>query len=86
MNDFARLLEAQIPRLRRYTRALNRDSSQADDLVQSRLTRAIAQTESLAGRTDLRAWLFTTSTISTSTRSAVRCIKGTALRSTRHRS
>ncbi|HMH72109.1 MAG TPA: hypothetical protein VK554_07360 [Bradyrhizobium sp.] len=35
MNDFARLLDEQIPRLRRYARALTRDVSRADDLVQS---------------------------------------------------
>ena len=35
MSDFARLLETEIPRLRRYARALTRDQSRADDLVQS---------------------------------------------------
>ena len=43
MNDFARLLEEQIPRLRRYARALTRDVNRADDLVQSCLVRAIAK-------------------------------------------
>src|SRR5438045_9315336 len=43
MNEFARLLEAEIPRLRRYARALTRDVVRADDLVQSCLTRAIAK-------------------------------------------
>jgi DNA-directed RNA polymerase specialized sigma24 family protein len=33
MNDFGRLLEREIPRLRRYARALTRDVSRADDLV-----------------------------------------------------
>jgi RNA polymerase sigma-70 factor (ECF subfamily) len=59
MNDFARLLEAQIPRLRRYARALTRDVSRADDLVQSCLTRAIAKQHLWQPGTDLRAWLFT---------------------------
>ena len=59
MNDFARLLEAQIPRLRRYARALTRDVSQADDLVQSCLTRAVAKQHLWQYGTDLRAWLFT---------------------------
>jgi hypothetical protein len=34
MNDFGRLLEKEIPRLRRYARALTHDVSRADDLVQ----------------------------------------------------
>ena len=59
MNDFARLLEAQIPRLRRYARALTRDVSRADDLVQSCLARAVAKQHLWQYGTDLRAWLFT---------------------------
>ena len=48
MNDFGRLLEKEIPRLRRYARALTRDMSRADDLVQDTLVRAIAQAALLA--------------------------------------
>jgi RNA polymerase sigma-70 factor, ECF subfamily len=59
MSDFARLLEFEIPRLRRYARALTRDSSRADDLVQSCLVRAIAKKHLWQPGTDLRAWLFT---------------------------
>jgi RNA polymerase sigma-70 factor (ECF subfamily) len=59
MDDFARMLEAQIPRLRRYARALTRDVARADDLVQSCLTRAIAKQHLWQYGTDLRAWLFT---------------------------
>ena len=59
MNDFTRLLEAEIPRLRRYARALTRDVSRADDLVQSCLTRAVAKQHLWQYGTDLRAWLFT---------------------------
>ena len=59
MNDFARLLEAQIPRLRRYARALTRDVTRADDLVQSCLVRAIAKQHLWEPGTNLRAWLFT---------------------------
>jgi RNA polymerase sigma-70 factor (ECF subfamily) len=59
MNDFARLLEVEIPRLRRYARALTRDLSRADDLVQSCLTRAVAKQHLWQPGTDLRAWLFT---------------------------
>src|SRR6202040_4231021 len=59
MNDFAPMLEAQIPRLRRYARALTRDFSRADDLVQNCLTRAVAKQHLWQYGTDLRAWLFT---------------------------
>jgi RNA polymerase sigma-70 factor, ECF subfamily len=59
MTDFARLLEAEIPRLRRYARALTRDVARADDLVQSCLTRAVAKQHLWQPGTDLRAWLFT---------------------------
>lgn len=59
MSEFGKLLEDQIPRLRRYARALTRDSVRADDLVQSCLARALAKAHLWAPGTDLRAWLFT---------------------------
>ena len=59
MPDFARLLEVEIPRLRRYARALTRDVVRADDLVQNCLARAIAKQHLWQPGTDLRAWLFT---------------------------
>jgi RNA polymerase sigma-70 factor (ECF subfamily) len=59
MNDFAQLLQNEIPRLRRYARALARDAARADDLVQSCLVRAIAKEHLWEPGTDLRAWLFT---------------------------
>src|SRR3954452_12064227 len=59
MTDFAKLLEAEIPRLRRYARALTRNVTGADDLVQSCLTRAVAKQHLWQPGTDLRAWLFT---------------------------
>src|SRR3954447_26545367 len=59
MNDFAQLLQNEIPRLRRYARALARDAARADDLVQSCLVRAIAKKHLWEPGTDLRAWLFT---------------------------
>jgi RNA polymerase sigma-70 factor (ECF subfamily) len=59
MTDFTRLLEAEIPRLRRYARALTRDAVCADDLVQNCLTRALAKQHLWQRGTDLRAWLFT---------------------------
>ena len=59
MSDFAGMLEIQIPRLRRYARALTRDFSRADDLVQNCLARAVAKQHLWQYGTDLRAWLFT---------------------------
>ncbi len=59
MRDFGKLLEEQIPRLRRYSRALMRNSTRADDLVQDCLMRAIEKSHLWEPGTDLRAWLFT---------------------------
>jgi RNA polymerase sigma-70 factor, ECF subfamily len=59
MNDFGRLLEEEIPRLRRYAFALTRSMSGADDLVQDTLVRAIAKQHFWQRGTNLRAWLFT---------------------------
>ena len=41
MTQFHHSLEGEIPRLRRYARALTRDSVRADDLVQETLVRAL---------------------------------------------
>jgi len=59
MPDFCDLLEPQIPRLRRYARALTRDTQRADDLVQDTLVRALAKQDRWEPGTNLRAWLFT---------------------------
>ena len=59
MNEFGRLLEQEIPRLRRYAFALTRNMSRADDLVQDTLVRAIAKQRCWQWDTNLRAWLFT---------------------------
>jgi RNA polymerase sigma-70 factor, ECF subfamily len=59
MSDFHRSLEEEIPRLRRYARALTRSVTQADDLVQDTLARAIQKEHLWKPGTDLRAWLFT---------------------------
>jgi RNA polymerase sigma-70 factor (ECF subfamily) len=52
-------IEAEIPRLRRYARALTRDVVSADDLVQDCLTRALGKLHLWQEGSDLRAWLFT---------------------------
>lgn len=47
-----------IPALRRYARALTRDSETADDLVQDTLVRAL-RSEHLFHGGEVRSWLFT---------------------------
>ena len=59
MSQFHRLVETEIPRLRRYARALTRRADRADDLVQETLVRAIAKSDLWQAGTDIRAWLFT---------------------------
>ena len=55
--DNAALL-AEIPRLRRYARALLGNRAAADDLVQDTLERAWARNALWRAGSDLRAWLF----------------------------
>jgi RNA polymerase sigma-70 factor, ECF subfamily len=57
--DPYRDIEAEIPRLRRYARALTRDLASADDLVQDCLTRALGKLHLWQQGTDMRAWLLT---------------------------
>jgi RNA polymerase sigma-70 factor (ECF subfamily) len=59
MSDICRKIEEEIPRLRRYARALTRDANAADDLVQDCLARALSKVHLWQPGTDLRAWLFT---------------------------
>ena len=58
MNDFRDGVEAMIPALRRYARALARDTDIADDLVQDTLVRALRSEKLFLGG-DLRSWLYT---------------------------
>jgi len=58
MTDFRHSVETMIPALRRYARALTRDSDLADDLVQDTLVRALRSEKLFLGG-DLRAWLYT---------------------------
>ena len=59
MSKFGVDLEVHIASLRRYARALLRNSADAEDLVQEALTRAVARADSFQAGTNLRAWLFT---------------------------
>jgi RNA polymerase sigma-70 factor (ECF subfamily) len=55
---FRQSVEATIPALRRYARALTRNADTADDLVQDSLVRAL-RSEHLFHGGDIRAWLYT---------------------------
>ncbi len=59
MSDFADALALQIPRLRRYARALTHDVAWADDLVQDTLERALQRRWLFRFNSNLTAWLFT---------------------------
>ena len=49
---------AEIPRLRRYARAMLGDRAAADDLVQDTLERAWSRLHQWRAGSDMRAWLF----------------------------
>src|SRR6185295_13110591 len=59
MSEDDALIAQQIPRLRRYARALTGDRNAADDLVQDTLERALSRFHLWRQGSDLRAWLFT---------------------------
>lgn len=50
---------AELPRLRRYARALVRDADAADDLVQDCVERALSRIDQFRTGTNMRAWLLT---------------------------
>jgi RNA polymerase sigma-70 factor (ECF subfamily) len=58
LSGFRQDIQATIPALRRYARALTRDAEAADDLVQDTLLRAL-RSEHLFHGGDIRAWLYT---------------------------
>ncbi len=55
---FRQSVEATIPALRRYARALTRNADTADDLVQDTLVRAL-RSEHLFHGGEIRSWLYT---------------------------
>ncbi len=59
MEDMMLLVEPLIPALRRYARALVRDRSAADDLVQDCLERTISHWHQRRAEGDPRSWIFT---------------------------
>jgi RNA polymerase sigma-70 factor, ECF subfamily len=80
MTDMAALLETEIPRLRRYARALIGDVTRADDLVESCLRRAVHTMHPWQPGTEFRTWLFSLlqGQISAQIRRAVREIAASA--------
>lgn len=59
MDHFLDQVEACVPALRRYARALTRSADLADDLVQDCLERAISRRALFRPTGPVRAWLFT---------------------------
>lgn len=59
MSTFIDEVEACVPALRRYARALTRNTDLADDLVQDCLERAISRRGLFRPTGSVRAWLFT---------------------------
>jgi Sigma-70 region 2 len=58
VSGFRQGVEAAIPALRRYARALTRETDVAEDLVQDTLMRAL-RSEHLFHGGDVRKWLYT---------------------------
>ena len=59
MDDIGQLIVAEIPRMRRYARALLRNRDRADDLVQDTILLALEKNHLYERGTNLRAWLLT---------------------------
>jgi RNA polymerase sigma-70 factor (ECF subfamily) len=59
MSNFSHELALQIPRLRRYARALTHNSAWADDLVQDTMERALSRRWLFRANSNLCGWLFT---------------------------
>ena len=56
--EFVEMLKNEMPFLRRIVRRWHRDDSEADDLVQDTLVRALAGAHLWQQGSDVRAWLF----------------------------
>lgn len=59
MDEKKTAILAEIPKLRRYARALLRDRDAADDLVQDSLERALTRLDNWRSGENPRRWLFT---------------------------
>ena len=58
MDSMNAVFAEQIPRLRRYARALTGDRTRADDLVQDTLEHAWSKLHMWRSGSDMRAWMF----------------------------
>ena len=58
MSDFARLLEAEIPRLRRYARAVTGSQERGDEWVRLCAEVAVRQPELVANAEDTKLGIF----------------------------
>jgi RNA polymerase sigma-70 factor, ECF subfamily len=54
---FAAALPAELPGLLRYARTLTADATQAEDLVQATVARALARAAGFRGESSLATWL-----------------------------
>ena len=59
MGDIGGLLPPQLPKLRRYARSLTQDKTDAEDLVQRCLVRALSRQHLWREGSNLPAWLCT---------------------------
>jgi RNA polymerase sigma-70 factor (ECF subfamily) len=59
LDDIKAEITVHIASLRRYARALMRDRSDAEDLMQDALARALSRSHQFKPGTNMRAWLFT---------------------------
>ena len=59
MMDKKQSIIAEIPKLRRFARALVGDAARGDDLVQDCLERALGRLHLWQDKSNMRAWLFT---------------------------
>lgn len=59
MSELIQQLQRYVPNLRRYARALTRNATQSDDLVQDCLERALSRQHLWKAGGNTRAWLFT---------------------------
>ena len=58
MSNMDEIITEQIPRLRRYARALTGERTRADELVQDTLERAWGKLHMWRRDSDMRAWMF----------------------------
>ena len=58
-NEVYEMIEEQLPSIRRYAHALERNPHAAEDLIQDCVERALSRQEQFQPGTNLRTWMFT---------------------------